>query len=566
MIEVIADNGSLVMKVDQDLTLSRNSPLYFKAEEFTLPFTLPDKPNNPTFGYPGRPGSKTRILSQSARLRVSGIHINTGLLNVLSTDEAAKTIETSFRANRSDFMFLYGDKSVRSLNWSTRQYVSGVSNPTGQQLIDSMKSSATSNLAYLAFPVWASNYYGTGVGDWINKWDFEAFNFDINHYKRSIFPRLHLVISELFSILGYTINSNWFSVTDERKSIVIFNMDNITSGSYNFGDKIPGMTVSEFITALENFFPISFFINSHNKSVDIISSSSIIGSSPVKLQGQLVKGRKMTFDSDSKTGYDLTFTKLDNDKSTEQAYDYVDDTKWFGEVNSFADLPAAIEGLQYYVKASGMLYEGKKDNDTAAVTWEPVGNRCQGIRNGGGNYKKEISLFPVVNKTQTVNQDCEIAVSGTPQIVNLDITLQTPWTDSPWSRWSDTLRLTVFRGLQMPDIDESSLPSGFVYSTDKTYPMASFVGYKLDGSRWLSNYIDLTFQGDYSIFDSDKIDLLDNSEKAEEKILMTVKEYQEFVMKNIYSLRGQKALPYETSGKITNQSNFIELTATFLTW
>lgn len=123
-------------------------------------------------------------------------------------------------------------------------------------------------------------------------------------------PYLMYYIIKLPSLLGYTLNTNCLANDVRAKNMYVVN----AVRSLNYADALPDMTISEFITEIENFFNVVFKVDTTSKSIDIVSKSIYVQNFPKKKLTNVLD----EFNVEHKTEEDankLGWTKLSFDLS-----------------------------------------------------------------------------------------------------------------------------------------------------------------------------------------------------------------------------------------------------------
>jgi len=80
-------------------------------------------------------------------------------------------------------------------------------------------------------------------------------------------PYLLYYINKLPSVLGFTMGTNILNSDERAKRMYLINSVN----SLNYADTLPDITIEEFITAVEDFFNVSFLVDSSSKIINIVS-------------------------------------------------------------------------------------------------------------------------------------------------------------------------------------------------------------------------------------------------------------------------------------------------------
>ena len=183
-------------------------------------------------------------------------------------------------------------------------------------------------------------------------------------------PYLLYYINKLPEVLGYSLKYNALNEDDLAKKIFIVNSVN----SLKYSDALPDMTMSEFITAIENFFNVSFTVHPTDKTISINSVQSSISSRKI-VKPIVFDAYERNMDEDSES-LKLNFTKISYDLGSSNFF------KWnclssyilsnYKQV-SYANLAAIKDWILHNLQDSGapsniIFHDNEKNDDYIHVT------------------------------------------------------------------------------------------------------------------------------------------------------------------------------------------------------
>lgn len=131
-------------------------------------------------------------------------------------------------------------------------------------------------------------------------------------------PYLLYYINKLPSLIGYTIGENVLNSDNRAKKTYIIN----SVDSLKYADALPDMTISDFIAAVENFFNVSFVIDSKTKICNIIRSSESIATKKIVLLTNVIDSYERTINSSSNFSNKYKWTKITYPSNSSGWYKY----------------------------------------------------------------------------------------------------------------------------------------------------------------------------------------------------------------------------------------------------
>ena len=546
MKEIITPLGKVTLALDTVIDISRNTPLFNRSEEFSVDLAVPRIPNEKIFGYKWRPATRGEILPIEARLLLNGREKLRGSIEIISA--SYESYNLLLKGSRNDFLFWFGKEKLRELVFGLQDFVPGYSppfQPTEAQILTQMLNTLSGALDYICFPV-----YNSLADSWINRWSFDANGFTTNNNviypghggDRTAFLRMGAALDRLFHLKGYTITENWFNTDPERRKICIFNdMNYGVSASIDIRYLYPDWTILDFINEVEDFFPVTIFIDPRSKTVRVLGDDDVVSSVPVgELSPYQERDYTISF-NEKQTGYDLKYTLPDGDKSTDSDYGYMDQS-YNSEIYTKRDLPLnTVTGAVNLVLNEGNFYRASYD-DNDILSWELIGNVALAVRDGKGEISRETKIYPMMNMTKIQHEE----VTVTQQYVNsqramLDFEMVVPTTAKARHQWTQDLRPMIYRGLDAAYIAPMEIPAGFAFN-NKYYPKASFLNRKNDGTPFSDQTLELRWYGDGGLRGPETIAFLESADKITGKFLIHQADLEKLDTSKVYTLAGRRVL------------------------
>ncbi|MBC8489081.1 MAG: hypothetical protein H8D45_23920, partial [Bacteroidetes bacterium] len=213
--------------------------------------------------------------------------------------------------------------------------------------------------------------------DDLNYWDqtLNTYVLDDSGDKGIIVPHLFLrfILDKLFLESGYSYDDKVFSVDNDFKKLILFNVYNANNGIPNIDGKpgydsditnlvynnhVPRVLITDFITGLQNLLNVRFFFNHKNKHVSIISANDILDSTDyIDITSKIHS--KYELNLNKKNGFIIRSTPDSADSyfalKVEIENNYL--KMYGGAVENISDLPETYIGyLYYYVLSVDKFY------------------------------------------------------------------------------------------------------------------------------------------------------------------------------------------------------------------
>ncbi|MDP1624113.1 MAG: hypothetical protein Q8M08_17455 [Bacteroidales bacterium] len=292
MLNLFVNETSLDLSADISITLKFSSPIFNTIGDYTYPFKLPATPLNVSIL-----GFKHRIEKISdpyqvfdACLQWNGVLLLKGTLRIIKAQ--SDFYEATLFMDKGDFTYRRKNMTLQDVDFGEMTW-------TGETLkIDYFNDCRghvfpernfgfpqIHNPSYFEEPPLDQsnnyfNYYLTGT----------MYYFGSDDPRTILVPMLYLrfVLDRLFQKLEFNLDDSFFTPDPDFNSLALFNSvdANCTlTGPFNY-DKlkvflsyhVPVISVNEFLTGLENFFNIRFFVNNITKTVKLVSVDKIVKS------------------------------------------------------------------------------------------------------------------------------------------------------------------------------------------------------------------------------------------------------------------------------------------------
>jgi len=532
--EIITPLGKVTLALDTVIDISRNTPLFNRAEAFSIDLSVPRLPNEKIFGYKYRLASTGSTEPIEARFLYNGREQLRGSVEVISASR--DSFQLLLKGSRNDFLFRYGNEKLRDLVFGFQDFVPEISppfQPTDAQIQEQMVATLGGG-DYCCFPV-----YNGDTNTWINRWSFDQHTFAMDvGGPRTPFLRIHRALERLFELKGYTVTENWFSVSAERRNIVLYNNTNYgVCASFDIRTLYPDWTIGDFIGEMEDYFPVTMFIDARTKTVRILGDDDVVNSAPAgDLTSCLERDYTVVF-NEKLSGFDLTYALPDSDPSCEGDYDYVDQS-YSAVVYTIRDLPLHPQtGAVYKVLAEGAFYRAEVTD--MVVQWIRIGNVALGLREGKGEIKRASKIYPMMTKSQVQTEEVTITQQyvGTKRVF-VNFSLLVPYTQKASNLWMQDFRPMIYRGFTPAYIAPDQVEAGYSFPFN-FYPLANFVNRKVDGTNFDDQSVELTWEG---LKGAQTIAFLESVDKINTTFLISQVDLEKLDNSKVYIVDGRRVL------------------------
>lgn len=315
--KLITEKGQLPLPADFEIQVEKNSPFFSDDGTASIPVTIPASADAlGKLGNPERLASATGFLRKISATLQSGVMRKNGQL-IIDSVATKSGITASLAFDESDLYVKYKDKSLREIfEGVVRDDFKDLSSPIdawASYLVMLSKGEASDD--FTAFPVAVNRNSVVTRGEsesdtdednsyqYLNEpdvsndsdsvvfWPFvyksrvihenDAYITVPDGYGLTAFPWLHRYLVLLFKQLGYTLNSNPFTVFPLNKICLVNNCaDTFSKGHLKYSNISPSVTLSEFFDCLEKKFHTQAFINPETKIADIRMFEDIVSEGP----------------------------------------------------------------------------------------------------------------------------------------------------------------------------------------------------------------------------------------------------------------------------------------------
>lgn len=390
---------------DTAISIKFLSPLFNDTGTHSFPFTLPaTKQNLKILGFPHRIEryQSVKDIQYPLQIFAGGLLILDG--NLVITEADPLNIECYFKSGNGDFWSAIEGKTLKDIELGESEEFAD-----DAEALDYMKDAtegAYPDFPFAIFPLvniglakdltWTQVNAGTG-GTWLGITMVNYWNVDDpgNPYFMSqwcsLSPYLYLnyILDRLFYTFGYTPSKNFISISQELRTLVMYNntskwwsdnplflfpMPGTRPNKFNYRDYVPDCDIAAFIENLEKMFCACLFVDHRTKKTKFLLFKEIITAIEVVSLTKIVSDIRIT----QTESYDSAVFKFSNDS---EAYPE-DDIKDFRELNKwasvFSQLPAiTTEDLNdlRLVRASDIYF--RVSYGSSALEWKLYSRNIQ---------------------------------------------------------------------------------------------------------------------------------------------------------------------------------------------
>jgi hypothetical protein len=309
MIQFFVKNRELLLPDDFSFNWNEQNPEITTNGEFSLDMTvsLLEAQNAIAFEFLNRLNITTITKTADARLIIDGV-VHSGTIIISKNTDIE--VPFQFIAGNSELKYIAkNEKKIWELDFGTI--------PTPIDYTRALNSITT--------PSYTNGFVCTPVlvGDEIlNHYtlDIQANSYVINGIDGKIImqPYLLYFVNKLPELLGYKLGENAMNLDERAKQEYLIN----TVDSLKYADALPDMTVSDFITAIENGYNVSFVIDPKTRTCDIVRSSTNIATKKTILLTKVLDSYERTFDDNSNLSDRYKWTKISYPTNTSNWYKY----------------------------------------------------------------------------------------------------------------------------------------------------------------------------------------------------------------------------------------------------
>ena len=374
MLALFVNDKALDISGEISITLKFSSPVFNQIGDYTYPFKLPATPLNISIlGYKHRiENSNNPWEVFNAILQWNGVIILKGTLRILNAQ--ADLYEATLFMDKGDFVYRRKTMTLQDVDFG------GYTWPSEGQRLDYFNNCRNINypLRDFALPmILDKTYYEELPEDpmlyYMNYYHWNNLQILFQGIYRAIFvPMLYLrvVIDRTFKKLDYVLEDSFFAMDPEFNALALFNSVDANSditGPFNYPTNtivynyhVPRMSMNDFLSGLESYFNIRFFVNNITRTVKLVSVDKIVKSAEYVEFSSNVNSI-YTLIGDPIKGYRLKMNMETDDEiwpqilvSQSQILDGIKDA-----VETFADLPVWPAAPCFeirYVRSEGIYY------------------------------------------------------------------------------------------------------------------------------------------------------------------------------------------------------------------
>jgi len=263
MIQIFVNNQELLLPEDFEVTIIEENPLITNNGEFTLDITLSllEAKNAIAFGFLNRLNLTTIVKNAEARMIVDG-NVSMGSVVIMSNTDVDVTFQFIAGNSELNYNIINDTRKIWELDWGSETTISSITaissvNNTGYSQARKFVCAPIicGDKQYNNFTIGSGDYNTANVVDHIDSLNGKAL----------IQPYLLYYINKLPSLLKFELASNCLNTDERAKNMYLVNFVD----SLNYADMLPDMSISEFISAIEVFFNVTFKVNKYQKTIDI---------------------------------------------------------------------------------------------------------------------------------------------------------------------------------------------------------------------------------------------------------------------------------------------------------
>ena len=291
------EKGDLDLPFNFSFEMERNNPILSDEGDATIPATLPStKRNRQNLDHIERIDRVGDSLVDIPAVLQVGSFAKNGRL-IVDTAHVRDGYNVSFAIENSSLYCQFKDKTIKEIfgeynNGAGYQDYTHVGLANIIDHLNDIYYARVPGVDYTIFPVAVSKYkendverfqYNNAVQDGSLVYEKRVVREgDVNMtvpdgYGVSPFVYLWNMLRRLFTIIGYSVASNVFTV-GWLKNIVVLNncSDTIVNGVINYKDLVPSCKLSELLHWLKDKFHVHVRVDSNDKNVYIVSMEHIL--------------------------------------------------------------------------------------------------------------------------------------------------------------------------------------------------------------------------------------------------------------------------------------------------
>lgn len=311
----LSKNEAYDLNPDAKLEVERPNPFFNEYAELTLPLSMPASPRNcRLLGFPDLFGGRVKMISSMVDIQDGEYHAHCRQTILSATRKG--TIQSSFYINDGSFYARLQDVKLKEVFSQAQDIISFNSTAEVIQFCSRLRDNRDPRFSI--FPVLVTDDSGSDTG--FNYKIINAFGHDVRltqsetmfipdsvgtgnnfynasrrteivddltisldpGYYMSPFIRATYVLERIFSYLGYTLESNFFTRTEPFRSMVLLNnvIDTVINMKLHVSDLVPDVGISDMLAVFRKKFCCEFSIDETHRSASIIFLKDMVAAVP----------------------------------------------------------------------------------------------------------------------------------------------------------------------------------------------------------------------------------------------------------------------------------------------
>lgn len=300
--EIIHPSGEAYdLLADSALKITRTNPFFSDIGEQSIPVSIPmTSKNNRLLGYPSRADQRQRIKREIDVILRDGVYQQPCRQKIFGIDDTA--LDTAFYLNAGDFYTRIKEVMLHQvfegevwdyagrydILWAIGEAYAG--RDEAMSIFPVAVDDPDKEGAYKILNRINRSFPGQGLKPFYN----EESRIETRgegedqvevtlpeYYYMTPFLKVNYLLKRIFQFIGYTLNPNFFTQTEEFRSMVLLNntADAMVTGKIYPVDLLPSAAVNDFLNVLRNRFRCEFIANP-DRTVDIILMADILKRKP----------------------------------------------------------------------------------------------------------------------------------------------------------------------------------------------------------------------------------------------------------------------------------------------
>lgn len=305
MLKITTPYGYLKFRPDIEIPITITNPLFNDRGSYSLPFSVPEKPNREALGFPASVSSKTAVGEFIDCVIEHGLFKEKGTLKIT---DVLSDVELTLTTREGAFWEWAKKTKLSEINFPESDPFVGTVKQKNQQWMQRIKDGHAKKWPeeyFNAFPVVVQilkdkeneHVWGSEVSDFrfLNKIDIQTgdifWDEDIQ-WMNGVSPFIYLnaLLSLICQTYGYRLINELENDDALNRTCIINNATRaIVDGVLNWKQLVPNIPIVEVINILESKIGAIFYVDTSKKLISIKLADSIITSNnTIPLKGTLV--------------------------------------------------------------------------------------------------------------------------------------------------------------------------------------------------------------------------------------------------------------------------------------